>query len=166
MTLDRALLWIVGMFLSLFVLAALTGCNASPHTRYAIQRGTLNAVQDSLVDLHVAGFVSDDQALEVVPYLKAARGHLDRAKQKLPVILNDPVKDTEFDIALSVAADLLITVQQFLLEYRKNGPSSSSGSTVRIGEGWWECHGLDYGHHQLSPIQGGNLYVRLEASTN
>ena len=113
--------------LLLVMLFAVTGCNMTPHSQWAIQRDILTTSQNAIMTMHTANLINDDDVKKIQPYLLVAREHLKLAKEELPAGLNSAFMDkTIFDRYMKYAMDAILTVDQFLAERQSNGPSISN----------------------------------------
>jgi hypothetical protein len=108
------------------MIATLTGCNFTPHAQWATQRSLLTTSQNTVKTLHESKLISTDDVKKIQPYLLAARGHLKLAEEELPAGLNETFKDkTKFSRYMKYAMNVLVTVDKFLDERQKHGPSNN-----------------------------------------
>lgn len=112
-------------FLALLASVVLTlgGCYSSPHAEWAAKRDALTLVQNSVVTLNESGILSTKDAASIDPWIMAARGYLNKAKEELPEELNAPAKNkTLFEKYLSEAAGVINLIEDALERAKKSRP--------------------------------------------
>lgn len=97
---------LLSLFLILAFILPLVGCATTPAARWAQARQTLTTAQNTILESHRAGLVSDKDLVALDPFVKAVRGALDRAAAELPA------GGSAFDFYMNLATDALTNLSQ------------------------------------------------------
>jgi hypothetical protein len=152
----KLLALVLAFLLALACLVAGGGCAAvdSPTQRWAIARQSLTTVQDTVLPLHAAGAVSDDELLRIDVIVQTARRALAVAESQLPD------GGTTFDQWLAIARgglDALADIERRRIESMRDAGDESHGdrSSDRGGAGGDGTRPGRHAAHRVEPCGVG-----------
>jgi hypothetical protein len=100
---------------TLIIVSMLAGCGTTPKQRYATMAESVTAAQNSLVQLHTAGTIDDQEFREAYHWTRLARGAVKSARASL-----DEGDHDQYLSAIQTAQRALASYQAYLIEAKGN----------------------------------------------